>query len=143
MGFHRTIKLSLAAAAALSVAACDDLGRVADGMSRSVLDNIEAMVTASRPVQMANETPAARAMNVERTEYSPIPPLLFAPGELVMKPVQNVSTASFSVADEVQVSETLTAIADRASRASGRDAAALAATPTAEVLRLAGSPLAP
>ncbi len=125
MGFKRSIKLSLAAAAALSAAACDDLSRVADGMSRSVLDNIEAMVTASRPVQMANEAPAARAMNVERTEYSPIPPLLFAPGELIMKPVQNVSTASFSVADEVQIAETLTDIADRAIAQTG-----IEATPT-------------
>ena len=57
------------------------------------------MVTASRPVQMADEKPAARGMNVENTEYSPIPPLLFAPGELIMKPVQNVSTASFAASD--------------------------------------------
>lgn len=125
MGFKRTLKLSLAAAAALSIAGCEDLGRVADGMSRSVLDHIELMVTASRPVQMADEKPAARGMNVENTEYSPIPPLLFAPGELIMKPVQNVSTASFSTSDAAQVSETLSDIADRAITQSG-----IAATPT-------------
>ena len=125
MGFKRTLKLGLAAAAAASLAACEDLGRVADGMSRSVLDHIELMVTASRPVQMADEKPAARAMNVDNTEYSPIPPLLFAPGELIMKPVQNVSTASFAASDAAQVSETLSDIADRAIAQSG-----IAATPT-------------
>src|SRR5262245_5357598 len=91
-------------------------------MSRRALDQLQAVATASKPVQMAATAPVDRGLNAENTTYSTIPPLLFAPGELIMKPVQAVTTASFSADEAAKVSENLDAVASRAIAQTGIDA---------------------